>query len=77
MSDWVIITTQDWLIAKISSGAIADAFEIYGGSFVEAIWVALHRADRPNTIKILNTWINYVLEYIETFLLPQIIKNAK
>lgn len=64
-------------IICFEASEIAEAFEKYGWSFVEALWVALHRADGPNTIKILTAWENYASEYIETFLYSKKQNHAK
>lgn len=53
---------------------IAESFEKYGGSFVQALGIALYRADSINTIKILDTWAALVQEYILTFIYK---KNEK
>lgn len=52
---------------------IIEAMETYGGSFVKALAVCLHRADPINYQKLRNTFSNYFEEYEDRFLL----KNFK
>jgi len=61
----------DWQKQFLETAKIAEAFETYGGSFTKALWIALYRADRINTIKILETWESMVKEYILTFIIPK------
>ena len=44
---------------------IAQAMQMYGGSFMKCIGMALERADENNTIKILETWSEEVEKYYE------------
>lgn len=47
---------------------LIDAFEKYGGSFVQSLWNCLRCADPINTWKIFDTWKNYVEEYVISYL---------
>ena len=44
---------------------IARSMQTYGGSFMKCIGMALERADKNNTIKILETWSEEVEKYYE------------
>lgn len=71
-TDTGLIFAIDWQEKqRYEKAKIAEAFETYGGSFTKAIWIALYRADRINTIKILETWEGMVKEYILTFIIPR------
>lgn len=59
---------DDWPVRFVEKAIIADLFEKYWGSFTKAMWVALHRADDTNTLKILIVWEIMTKEYIENFL---------
>lgn len=63
--------TKDLKFFEVDKTDIAKAFEIYWGSFVKALWIALYHADPINTVLLLRTWKNYVREYIEKFILPE------
>lgn len=43
---------------------ISDNMRTYGGSFVQALGECLIRADRVNTMKITEAFINYIIEYL-------------
>ena len=43
--------------------AIAKAMQTYGGIFMKCIGMALERADKNNTVKILETWSEDVEKY--------------
>jgi pyruvate/2-oxoacid:ferredoxin oxidoreductase beta subunit len=45
---------------------VAEAMETYGGSFVQALAVAIRRADSNNLQKIKETWPDYWKQYKET-----------
>ena len=66
--NWVILIFEDWDSKTIKKDVIAWLFEKYGGSFVQALWFALYKADVINTLKILTTFDDYVKEYIKQFL---------
>lgn len=76
-SDWVIVLFSTGETIEFEKAVIADCFEKYGGSFVMALWTALHRADGNNTYKILNSFKGYASEYIETFLYSKKQNHAK
>ena len=42
---------------------IAQAMQTYGGSFMKCIGMALERADKYNTVKILETWSEVIENY--------------
>ena len=65
----VVLLLEDGRQEVIEASKIADVFEKYGGSFTQALGVALYRADANNTIKILTTWEADVKEFIEKFIL--------
>jgi len=44
---------------------VVDAWEKFGGGFVSSLAVALRRADPINTMKILNTFENYIYDYYD------------
>lgn len=52
---------------KVNTTDIAEMFERFGWSFVKSLGVALYRADMHNTVKILTTFQDYVVEYIIWF----------
>lgn len=68
---WVTIVDDEDNIISIEKATIAESFEKYWWSFVQAIWVALRRADWINTEKLLSTFENYVREYLEKFITNQ------
>lgn len=70
-SGWVILLLESGKQEFIEKEKIAEVFESYGGSFLNALAIALYRADSNNTIKILTTWEEYAKEYIEKFILSQ------
>lgn len=66
----VIEITYLWVIADgkfIPKETIAEYFSSYGGSFVKSIGEALRHADPFNTYKLLDTFKEYVTQYIQTF----------
>ena len=67
---WVTIVDDEDNIISIEKADIAESFEKYWWSFVQAIWVALRRADSNNTEILLEAFDFYVKEYIEKFILP-------
>ena len=67
--DGAKIIFEDWEEMHFEKTKIADAFERFWGSFVKALWVALYRADRNNTLKLMWCFDHYVQEYIEQFIL--------
>ena len=69
---WVTIFDKDKEVIEIEKAIIAESFEKYWWWFLQAIWVALRRADWINTEKLLSTFENYVREYLEKFILPNL-----
>lgn len=53
---------------KFSKYDLINAFEEYGGSFVKSLWHCLSCADPINTKKIMETFQNYVNEYVFEFI---------
>ena len=49
---------------------IAESFETFWWSFLQNLWKALFHADNNNTLKLLETFKEYVLEYIDNFIIP-------
>ena len=47
---------------------LADAFQEYGGSFVQSLWTALINADCINADKLIKTFENYVIQYAFDFI---------
>lgn len=65
---WAMVKFETWERVRYERILIAMSLETYWWSFVNALWVALSKADEENTFKILNTFDNYVKDYIEKFL---------
>ena len=53
---------------EFSKGDLINAFEEYGGSFVQSLWHCLSCADHINTQKIIKTFQDYVNEYAFEFI---------
>ena len=53
---------------EFSKGDLINAFEEYGGSFVQSLWHCLSCADHINTQKIMKTFQDYVNEYVFEFI---------
>ena len=51
----------------IPKETIAEYFTTYGGSFVKSIGEALRHADPFNTYKLLDTFKEYVIQYLNVF----------
>jgi len=67
---WVTIIDENEEVIEIEKATIAESFEKYWWWFLQAIWVALRRADSNNTEILLEAFDFYVKEYIEKFILP-------
>ena len=63
---------KDWIefvdCVTFSKFDLINAFETYGGSFVKALWYCLSYADPINTKKIMETFQEYVEQYVFEFI---------
>lgn len=63
---------KDWIefidCVTFSKFDLINAFEKYGGSFVKALWHCLGCADPINTKKIMETFSDYVEQYVFEFI---------
>lgn len=65
----VILLLENGKQEFIETIKIGEVFERFGGSFTQALGIALYRADAKNTLKILTTWEDDIKEFIEKFIL--------
>lgn len=63
---------KDWIefidCVTFSKFDLINAFEKYGGSFVQSLWRCLACADPINTKKIMETFSDYVEQYVFEFI---------
>ena len=69
-------TSKHFDRVRFSKSELADAFEKYGGSFVQSLGLALRNADCINADKLIKAFENYVIEYAFEFILPDQIEKS-
>ena len=76
---WRVLLVEDSFgkVHHIETATIIQLWERFGGSFVKSLAVALQRADPVNTYKLLDTFSNYISEYLEVFYFPTFAENGE